>query len=80
MHGTITSVENHGTIVSVWVTADKVEPGKRPFTIVHFDHRMFQHLVDARGVTKLDDLVGQGVTYEDEGGAESPTLAFDDEQ
>lgn len=74
MHGTITDLNNEGTIVQVFVTTDdgRLVP-------VNFDHRMFRHMAEARGATRREDLIGQGVTV-GAGGPLGETLQFDDEE
>ena len=68
-HGTITLIDNQGTIVQVWMRTDEGRMG-----VVNFDHRMFWHLVRARGAHRL---LGFGATHAvDDGNA---TLYFDDE-
>src|SRR5271157_996570 len=77
MHGTIVDIDNNGTIITVWVKLDRADGAKkRGRTVpVHFDHRMFWHMVEARGSTRI---LHYGVTYTE--GEGEPTLAFDDEQ
>jgi len=51
MKGTTRSIDDQGTIVTLWVGTPTVYNGQwvtRDIP-VHFDHRMFQHLVGARG-------------------------------
>ena len=68
-HGTITLIDNQGTIVQVWMRTDEGRMG-----VVNFDHRMFWHLVRARGAHRF---LGFGATHAvDDGNA---TLYFDDE-
>ena len=77
MHGTVTHIENNGTIITVWVKLDRKDGArKRGLTVpVHFDHRMFWQMVEARGSHRI---VHHRVTYTE--GEDEPTLAFDDEQ
>lgn len=64
--GTISSVENHGTIVTVWL---KTKLGQE--YPVHFDHRPFQHLLEAENCT-AEALVGHRASFSD------GTLSFRD--
>ena len=70
MHGVITPVEDHGTIVQVLVSGDQghIWP-------VNFDHRMFRHMVEARGPERI---VSQAVTLEQREDGE--VLVCDDEE
>jgi len=69
MRGVITEVEDHGTIVQVLVRAERGQ-----ICPVNFDHRMFRHLVEARGPERI---VGQAVTVERPDDGE--VLVFDDD-
>ena len=68
MHGTITQIENQGTIVQVWMRTY----GGRTHA-VNFDHRPFWHMVAARGAHRL---IRVGATYT--AGEDNATLHFDD--
>ena len=70
MHGVITQIEGHGTIVQLLVRGER---GK--ICPVNFDHRMFRHVVEARGAERI---VGQAVTVERRETGEM--LVFDDEE
>ncbi len=69
MHGVIQQIENHGTIVQVWIETDD-----HRLLPVNFDHRPFWHMVEARGP---HNILGFGATFDESG--EQPTLSFDDE-
>ena len=70
MHGVITEVVDHGTIVQVLVCAERGQ-----IWPVNFDHRMFRDVVEARGPARI---VGQAVTVERRETGE--TLVLDDEE
>jgi len=44
--GKVTHVEDHGTIVIMWV---KTRRRKRPLMTVNFDHRMFRNMWEQEG-------------------------------
>lgn len=56
MQGTITKVENHGTIVMVWIE------NKENSIPVYFDHRPFHNMVEAEG----RDILNREVEYDPE--------------
>jgi hypothetical protein len=66
-HGTITQIDNQGTIVQVWMRTDE---GR--MYAVNFDHRPFWHMIEARGVHRI---LGFGATYR--AGEDTATLHFD---
>jgi hypothetical protein len=68
MHGVITQIEDHGTIVQVLVSGEL-----GGVYAVNFDHRMFWHMVEARGAERI---TGQAVTVEQPEDGE--VLVFDD--
>ena len=68
-HGTITQIDNQGTIVQVWM---RTHEGR--MYAVNFDYRPFWHLVRARGANRL---IGFGATHT--AGEDKATLQFDDE-
>ena len=57
MSGTITSIENYGTIVVVWLYA---EAQSHP---VYFDHRPYAHLLQSEGCGSKD-LIGRLASYD----------------
>ena len=61
MEGTISSVEDHGSIVIVWL--DLEDGGSEP---VYMDHRAFGWLVEGEGIESPDDLIGRPVFYNGE--------------
>ena len=60
MSGTISSVENHGSIVVVWL--DLGDGTSEP---VYMDHRAFGWLVEGEDC-EPDDLIGRPVCYDGE--------------
>ena len=56
MQGTITKVEDHGSIVMVWV---ENEEDSIP---IYFDHRPFYNMAEAEG----GDILNRQVEYDDE--------------
>lgn len=61
VEGTISSVENHGSIVIVWLN---LEDGQaKP---VYMDRRAFGWLVVGEEVESPDDLIGRLVSYNGE--------------
>lgn len=68
-HGTITHIDNQGTIVQVWMQTDE---GR--MYAVGFDHRPFRHMVEARCAHRLIGFSATFIADED-----SATLHFDDE-
>ena len=64
MTGTITSIEDYGTIVMVWLdTGGDIRP-------VYFDHRPFRHLLESENCDPTD-LIGRVASFKDE------TLSFE---
>lgn len=61
MHGTISSVESHGSIVIIWIGPE--DGGSEP---IYLDHRAFGWLVEGEGVECPDDLIGRPVLYNGE--------------
>ena len=61
MHGTISSVESHGSIVIIWIGPEdgRSEP-------IYIDHRVFGWLVDGEGIDSPDELIGRSVSYSGE--------------
>lgn len=59
MHGTISSIENHGSIVIVWL--DLEDGRSRP---AYMDHRAFGWLVEGEGVEKVTELEGRSVLFD----------------
>ena len=61
MTGTISSVENHGSIVIVWLDLDggTSEP-------VYMDPRAFGWMVEGEGIETIDDLIGRAVEFDGE--------------
>jgi hypothetical protein len=57
--GTISSVEDHGTIIVVMLQAGL------DLTPVYFDHRCFQHLLDGEGCS-VDELIGRPASFDGE--------------
>jgi hypothetical protein len=47
-HGTITHIDNQGTIVQLWMRTDDGQIG-----VVNLDHRLFWHMVRVRGAHRL---------------------------
>ncbi len=58
MHGTISSVEGHGTIIIVWL--DLGDGRSEP---VYMDRRAFGWLVEGEGIESPDDLISRPVYY-----------------
>ena len=58
--GTITSIDNHGTIVLVVVER---EEGRE--ATISFDHSPFRSMLEGEGV-EPDELIGREVAYERE--------------
>ena len=58
MEGTISSVENHGSIVILWLA---LEDGRRE--PVYLDQRAFGWMVEGEGIESPDDLIGRPVSY-----------------
>jgi hypothetical protein len=61
MEGTISSVENHGSIVIVWLDLEnsRSEP-------VHMDHRAFGWMVEGEGIESVSELEGRSVVFNGE--------------
>jgi hypothetical protein len=62
MQGIITKVENHGTIIIVWI---ENEEDSIP---IYFDHRPFGHMAEAEG----GDIINRQVEYD----AETKAIEF----
>jgi hypothetical protein len=62
MNGTISSIENHGSIVVVWLgLADgRAVP-------VYFDRRAFLTMAEAEGAASPDDLIGRPACFDGHG-------------
>ena len=75
MKGITRSIDNHGTIVTLWVAVSPDDPSEFRLYPVHFDHRMFQHLVDSRS---LDGILNQSVEVFDDGLDGLQVLFLDD--
>jgi len=58
MHGTISGVENYGSIVIVWLALEN--GGSEP---IYLDHRAFGWIVEGEGVETPDDLIGRPIVY-----------------
>lgn len=59
MTGTISRVQDEGTIVVVWAdTTDGLGFRSLP---IHFDHRMFWNMVEARGANRI---LGHEIEFE----------------
>ena len=57
MTGVIDTIEDHGTIVIVWLrSGTQAKP-------VYFDHRPFQHMLQAEN-TSAADLIGRPARYD----------------
>ena len=65
MTGTISNIEDYGTIVVVWLSTGSLD---HP---VYFDHRPFQHLLEAESANPTD-LIGRPARIDGE------TLTFED--
>lgn len=59
MEGIISSVENHGSIVIIWL--DLEDGRSQP---VYMDHRAFGWLVEGEGINDVRDLEGRSVNYD----------------
>jgi hypothetical protein len=70
--GTIVGVEDHGTIVTVEIVNQAAAEVYR----VHFDHRMFRHLVEGRG--GIDHVVQQPVVVDRYGTFDEALTFLDD--
>lgn len=60
MEGTINSVENHGSIVVIWLD---VEGSKHP---IYMDHRAFGWLAEGEGIESVTELEGRSVYFNGE--------------
>ena len=58
MNGTISSVENHGSIVIVWLDVDGAS---QP---VYMDHRAFGWLAEGEGIKHVSELEGRPVCFD----------------
>jgi hypothetical protein len=61
MTGTISSVENHGSIVIIWLGLDDDTS-----EAVYMDHRAFRWLAEGEGIEPAGDLVGRPACYDGE--------------
>ncbi len=61
MSGTISSVDDHGSIVILWLD---LEGGRSE--LVYLDYRAFGWLAEGEGVESPDDLIGRPVVYNGE--------------
>ena len=61
MDGVISSVEDHGSIVVVWL--DLEDGGTGP---VYFDRRTFSWMAEAEGAESEDSLIGRPVHFDGE--------------
>lgn len=61
MNGTISSVDDHGSIVIFWLGLE--DGGKQP---VYMDHRAFDWMIDGEGIESPDELIGRPVVYNGE--------------
>ena len=59
MIGTISGVEDHGSMVIVWLDQqdDRSEP-------VYMDHRAFGWLAEGEGIERADELEGRVVSFD----------------
>ncbi len=60
MSGVISSIENHGSIVIVWLD---VEGAEHP---VYMDHRAFGWLIEGEGIESVTELEGRSVSFNGE--------------
>lgn len=58
MNGVISSVENHGSIIIVWL--DLEDGGSQS---VYMDHRPFSWLLEGEGAEAVGDLIGRPVYF-----------------
>lgn len=59
MSGTIGSVEDHGSIVIVWLDLD--DGTSEP---VYMDHRAFGWMVEGEGIETIGELEGRSVLFD----------------
>ena len=59
MNGTISSVEDHGSIVIVWVNMD--DGTSQP---VYMERRAFGRMVEGEGIARADELEGRVVAFD----------------
>ncbi len=77
MTGRTFAVEDHGTIVQLWVRCTREPNDTDTYEVpVNFDHRMFWNMVRDRGVERI---LHQDVELEFSGEPMGPTLRFFDE-
>jgi hypothetical protein len=57
----ITSVEDHGSIIIIWL--DLEDGGSEP---VYMDQRAFGWMVEGEGAESIDDLIGRPVCFNGE--------------
>ena len=60
VEGTISSVENHGSIIVVWLD---VGGTRQP---IYLDHRSFGWMAEGEGIKTVSDLEGRPVFYNGE--------------
>lgn len=63
MNGVISSVENHGSIVIVWLDLEDGRTGHP----VYFDQRAFWTMAEAEQAEGPDDFIGRLVCFSGEG-------------
>lgn len=61
LEGSIRSVEDHGSIVIIWI--DPEDGRSEP---VYIDHRVFGWIVEGEGIRAVGDLIGRPVSYSGE--------------
>jgi hypothetical protein len=61
MTGKISSVENHGSIVIIWLGLD--DDTREP---IYMEHRAFAWMAEAEVIETAGDLVGRPVCYDGE--------------
>ncbi len=61
MNGTISGVEDHGSIVILWL--DLEDGRSQP---IYLEHRAFGWMLDGEGVEIPDDLIGRSVSFDGE--------------
>jgi hypothetical protein len=61
MHGTISSIEEHGSVVILWLDTndDESQPA-------YMDRRAFGWMIDGEGIESPDELIGRSVCYDGE--------------
>lgn len=61
MEAKISIVENHGSIIIIWLDLD--DGGSEP---VYFDHRSFGWVAEGEGIETASDLIGRPVFFDGE--------------